>query len=198
MQSDGNSWKSNTFQEAITSELLIVILKTLLARIRVQQKLFFAQNLSKRVVHKLQPYEKCPFSNCSDLIASHCSRLLLVSARYIAKLQLLLLVYQLIFGPYIYEIVAWYILESSTSLCSSGLSMYLSSNSQRYNNHNLCHKNYKGYQYIKVRNIRSYWEDEKKASSEKQKIGQLPIQLIKKSVHNKKKVVFNEQKNVKY
>ena len=34
--------------------------------------LFFAQNLSKRIVRKLEAYEKGPFLNCSDLIASHC------------------------------------------------------------------------------------------------------------------------------
>ena len=28
--------------------------------------------MSKRVVHKLQDYEKCQFSNCSNLFASHC------------------------------------------------------------------------------------------------------------------------------
>ena len=46
--------------------------KLLLVRICLQQKFFFAQNLSKHVVLKLQAYNKCPFSNCSDLIASHC------------------------------------------------------------------------------------------------------------------------------
>ena len=39
---------------------LILILKT------------STQNLSERVVHKSLAYEKCPFLNCSDLIASHC------------------------------------------------------------------------------------------------------------------------------
>ena len=77
MQSDGNSWKINTFRGAITSELMIssqIILKThtpTLFLIRVKQKLLFVQNLYKRVVHKLCAHEKCPFFKSSYLIASH-------------------------------------------------------------------------------------------------------------------------------
>ena len=55
MQSDGNSWKIDTFRKAINSELMISssFWKLLLVRICVKQKLFFAQNFSKRFIHKL-------------------------------------------------------------------------------------------------------------------------------------------------
>ena len=73
MQSYGNSWKIDAFREAITSELMTSSLfwKLLLVRKRVQQKLFFAPNLCKRVVHKFKCYEKCPFSNCSGVQLLH-------------------------------------------------------------------------------------------------------------------------------
>ena len=35
-------------------------------------KVILCLELVNRVVHKLKTYEKGPFSNCSDLIASHC------------------------------------------------------------------------------------------------------------------------------
>ena len=54
------SVKIYTFWEAITSNLMSSssFWQILIVRIRVQQNLFVAQNLSERVVHKLKAYEK--------------------------------------------------------------------------------------------------------------------------------------------
>ena len=55
-----------------TNDLILILL--LLVRMCVKQILLFVQNLSKSVVHKLSPFVKWLFLNCSDLIASHCSQ----------------------------------------------------------------------------------------------------------------------------
>ena len=66
LQSDGNSWKIDTFLEAITSELIIHLnSENSYSSVLVSGKNKF---LPRTCLNLL----KGPFSNCSDLIASHC------------------------------------------------------------------------------------------------------------------------------
>ena len=75
MQSDRNSLKTDTFHEPTTYERQV--------QTENEQKTTFARHEYGRVgvfrikirslFLKLQPLEKCQFSNCSHLIASHCT-----------------------------------------------------------------------------------------------------------------------------
>ena len=75
IKSEGNSFEIDTFREAINflTDDLIFNLKTptrphlCLAKFSVCSELVY-----KRVVPKLKAYEKCQFSNCSDLINIQC------------------------------------------------------------------------------------------------------------------------------
>ena len=53
MQSDRNSLKIDTFQDAITSELMILILETSTRPFSCLAKVIIIENLSKRVLHML-------------------------------------------------------------------------------------------------------------------------------------------------
>ena len=75
MQSDRNSLKTNTFHKPTTYKRHV--------QTNNEQKTTFARNKFGRVgvfrikirslLLKLQPLEQCQFSNCSHLIASHCT-----------------------------------------------------------------------------------------------------------------------------
>ena len=83
MQSDRNSSKTDTFHKPITYKRHV--------QANNEQKTTFARHEYGRVgvfrikisllLPKLQPLEKCQFANCSHLIASHCIKFDLVSAR---------------------------------------------------------------------------------------------------------------------
>ena len=74
MQSDRNSQKTDTFHKPITIERHV--------QTNNEKKTTFARHESgpvgvfgikiRSLLPKLQPLEKCQFSNCSHLIASHC------------------------------------------------------------------------------------------------------------------------------
>ena len=59
---------------SLRTNYLIRILKPPTSPYSCLAKVLDCHDLSKCMVHNLQAHEKCPFSNCSDLIASHCVR----------------------------------------------------------------------------------------------------------------------------
>ena len=77
MQSDRNSSKTDTFHESttnkthvqISSERIITFVRHEYGRVEV------LRIKMSSLVQKLDPLEKCQFSNCSNLIASHCKQL---------------------------------------------------------------------------------------------------------------------------
>ena len=74
MQSDRNSTKTDTFHKPITYKRHVQTnneQKTTFARHEYGRVGVFRIKISS-LLPKLQPLEKCQFSNCSHLIASHC------------------------------------------------------------------------------------------------------------------------------
>ena len=75
MQSDRNSSKTDTFHKPITYKRHVQTnneQKTTFARHEYGRVGVFRIKISS-LLPKLQPLEKCQFSNCSHLIASHCT-----------------------------------------------------------------------------------------------------------------------------